>query len=202
MTRAAFVIFMLFMVIGLAPAYSATIEAKRGGVIEIKGPIEFGDFDKFSAKLGAFPDSKTVSLISPGGRVRDAVQIGRLLRLFEMGTVVPKGQVCVSSCVFIWAAGIWRELDPGANLYMHCVFAANDVKAAKDVKKTDLKTSKCSEKTNELLVRYLALVEMPQEAIPCAAKSRRSAGGFASNREGWASCQRHYREYSRDFQEE
>jgi hypothetical protein len=96
---------LALMVIGSAPAYSATIEAKRGGVIEIKGPIEFGDFDKFSAKLGAFPESKAVSLISPGGRVSDAVQIGRLLRLFEMGTVVPKGQVCGSSCVFIWAAG-------------------------------------------------------------------------------------------------
>ena len=49
---------LALMVIGSAPAYSATIEAKRGGVIEIKGPIEFGDFDKFSAKLGAFPDSR------------------------------------------------------------------------------------------------------------------------------------------------
>jgi hypothetical protein len=163
---------LALMVIGSAPAYSATIEAKRGGVIEIKGPIEFGDFDKFSAKLGAFPDSKTVSLISPGGRVGDAVQIGRLLRLFEMGTVVPKGQVCGSSCVFIWAAGIWRELDLGANLYMHCVFAANGVKAAKEVKKTDLKAFKCSEKTNEYLVRYLALVQMPKEAIDILTNSK------------------------------
>jgi hypothetical protein len=155
----------------IQPAPAATIEAK-GDTIEIKGMIELGDFDKFTVKLGRFPDSKTVSLNSPGGRARDAFQIGRLLRIWEMGTVVPAGQTCGSSCVLIWAAGIWRELGPGANLYMHCVFAAKHIKNAKDIKNTDLKTAKCAESANENLMRYLTHMGMPKEAIDILANSK------------------------------
>jgi hypothetical protein len=169
MTVTCVAVFMLFMAIRPAPAYGATIVAK-GNTIEIKGDIELGDFDKFSAKLGATPDAKIVSLNSRGGRARDAYQIGILLRIWEMGTIVPAGQTCGSSCVVIWAAGIWRELAPGASLYMHCHFNAN----VKDAKSIDYKAVKYGEAANENLARYFKRLEMPQEAIDILFKSKPS----------------------------
>src|SRR5262245_61084291 len=99
---------------------------------------------------------------------------GRSLRIWEMGTVVPAGQTCGSSCVLIWAAGIWRELGPGANLYMHCVFvfAAKHIKNAKDIKNTNLKSAKRRETANENLMRYLTHIGMPKEAIGILANSK------------------------------
>jgi hypothetical protein len=167
----ALVSLILFLLLASAPAKAATITAK-GNVIEIKGDIELGDSDKFSAKLGAFPDTKIVSLNSRGGRARDAYRIGVLLRIWEMGTIVPEGQTCQSACVVIWAAGIWRELAPGASLYMHCHFRVEGLNKVKDLSKIDLKTVKCSDVANENLARYYKHFGMPQEAIDILSKSK------------------------------
>ena len=89
----------------------------------------------------------------------DAFRIGILLRIFEMGTVVPAGQRCGSACVFIWASGITRELGPGANLFMHCTFKEKTPKTCAD---------------QALNVRYLTSTGMPQEAINILTTSKPS----------------------------
>ena len=180
---AALVSLILFLLLASAPAKAATITAK-GNVIEIKGDIEFGDFDKFSAKLGAFPDTKIVSLNSRGGRARDAYRIGVLLHIWEMGTIVPEGQTCQSACVMIWAAGIWCELAPGASLYMHCHFNAEGLNKVKDLSKIDRKTLKCADVANENLARYYKHFGMPQEAIDVLSKKQTNGQGARAAQHG------------------
>jgi hypothetical protein len=131
-------------------AVAATIEAE-GNTIEINGQIELGDFDKFVAKLIAHPETKTISLSSGGGVVNDAIQIGRLIRQKKYATFVPSGKRCGSACIFIWAAGIPRQLDPSGRLYIHCVY--------------DRKTLECLEGINGRLMNYLKFMGMPQEVI-------------------------------------
>src|SRR5262249_6407038 len=58
-----------------APAHSAIIEIKDNA-IEISGPIETGDFEKFVEIIANYPHSKIVSLNSRGGMAKDAVEIG------------------------------------------------------------------------------------------------------------------------------
>jgi hypothetical protein len=171
----ALVSLILFLLLASAPAKAATITAK-GNVIEIKGDIELGDSDKFSAKLGAFPDTKIVSLNSRGGRARDAYRIGVLLRIWEMGTIVPEGQTCQSACVVIWAAGIWRELAPGASLYMHCHFRVEGLNKVKDLSKIDLKTVKCSDVANENLARYTSTSECRRRRSTSCPKANQRIG--------------------------
>jgi hypothetical protein len=172
MSRAlcAFVVFILFMAIQPAPA--ATIEAK-GRIIEIKGDIDHGDFDKFSAKLGAAPDAKIVSIASPGGRAQPAYRIGVLLRIWQLGTVVPAGQRCASACVTIWAAGVWRELEPGAELYVHCPYRTPDATSKVKDLKLDLKKMQCDDAAKERLARYFKYLEMPQALIDIVLKSKK-----------------------------
>jgi hypothetical protein len=55
-----------------APAQSAIIEAKDNA-IEMSGPIETGDYEKFVATIANYPHRKIVSLSSGGGRAQDAL---------------------------------------------------------------------------------------------------------------------------------
>jgi hypothetical protein len=72
MIRALCAFVVLILIMAIRPAPAATIEAK-GHIIEIKGDIDHGDFDKFSAKLGAAPDAKIVSgdksELKPGAKI-------------------------------------------------------------------------------------------------------------------------------------
>ncbi len=81
-----------------------------------------------------------IYLASPGGDLAEAMKIGRLVRELKLHTVVPAGPyplpgtyvkysaadrhqlknpqenfMCTSACFFIFAAGITRELGPGAS---------------------------------------------------------------------------------------
>jgi hypothetical protein len=153
---------IFFFVLSVRPAPAATIEAKpKNKTIEIKGHIEEKDFDKFSAKLGAYPETQTVVLSSTGGLVREGYRISRLLRLFELATVVPADQTCGSSCVMIWAAGFPRLLGAGANLYVHCTYHR--------------KTRVCDNKATQAMTDYLKTLKMPQGAIDSMLKSQKAS---------------------------
>jgi membrane-bound ClpP family serine protease len=105
----AFVVFILFMAIRPAPA--ATIEAK-GHIIEIKGDIDHGDFDKFSAKLGAAPDAKIVSIASPGGRAQPAYRMHRVASRLSSPCRTRRSRRAPGASVWPWARV--REFDRGS----------------------------------------------------------------------------------------
>lgn len=85
-------------------------------VIEVSGPIVRGDHAKFSRAVSDVEtglrnsfysiERTEVTLASNGGDVDEALAIGRDIRRFSMFTRIY--DVCASSCVLIFAAGVER----------------------------------------------------------------------------------------------
>jgi hypothetical protein len=122
------------------PAKAATIVYRADDTqIFIVGQIVSGDFQRFNEALTASKgDLIAVNIISLGGSVAEAIQIGRLIRKLSLGTNVPnlasyapqaRAQLCseaasiaqspctcVSACFLIYAAGVARS---GNDIHIH-----------------------------------------------------------------------------------
>ena len=86
------------------------------------GTITPGTADAFEAELakrGGYV--KTVVLNSPGGSVRDALQMGRTIRDHKFATLVEAGETCVSSCPLVFAGGVTRQVGAKAKIGVHQV---------------------------------------------------------------------------------
>jgi hypothetical protein len=120
------------------------------GVV-IEGPITAGDYARFvKAVHEAGPGAETVYVMSPGGDVAEAMEIGFLIRTLRLRTSVPRGFsagaaqciipklsddrncTCQSACFFIFAAGVHRF---GNVVGIHTVFM--DHRALKDLSSTE-----------------------------------------------------------------
>jgi hypothetical protein len=101
---------------------------------DLRGPIVNGDYKKVEKLIeDSWPRLATISLESEGGSVREALQIGRILRKFLVttdvpanrcmvdvsGALVPSGLsvppnpdvdscVCASACALVWFGGVER----------------------------------------------------------------------------------------------
>src|SRR5262249_28583042 len=98
----------------LTPAVAAQFTRDGNGHLFVTGPIDQGDDERFAAVLDG--DVTTVSLTSNGGRVLEAVAIGRLIRARGLNTEVPIS--CVSACALVWAGGVKRTAV--GRVAMHC----------------------------------------------------------------------------------
>src|SRR5215471_13244927 len=115
--------FIDFLAIGLAgqlaaavtPAAAATI-VRNGDRIVLTGSIQPGDYTAFAAALD--DNIRIVVLGSDGGRVDEAMEIGRLIRKRRLDTAIPSS--CVSACALIWAGGKTRTVGVGGRLSVHC----------------------------------------------------------------------------------
>lgn len=67
---------------------------------------------------------KRLYLHSPGGSVRDALQMSRALRKAKIEAVVPRNAYCASSCPIVLSGGIERRVSRKAWVGVHQVFAA------------------------------------------------------------------------------
>ncbi len=106
---------------------AAAIDVSQNGspaIVRLSGPIEAGDFDKFSAAANELRDA-VVQLDSPGGLVREGIKIGQLIRAREFSTVVPNGKLCASACGYIWLAGKIRSVESAANVGFHAAYLAD-----------------------------------------------------------------------------
>jgi hypothetical protein len=108
---------------------AATIERDGdtglGPKLEFSGPITRDDVARFRAALldarrtlERPEEFVTVQLVSPGGDVYAAMEIGRLVRANDVHTKVQTTDIathtqnlCVSACVFIFAAGVSRDVN-------------------------------------------------------------------------------------------
>jgi hypothetical protein len=108
----------------------APIEKKCYDEIKISGDILDNDAQSFIKKinelrninknLGCLSDNKlraTISLESNGGSVSEAMKIGRIIRENEFRTSIYYNENCASSCVLIFASGIYRM--SGGNIQIH-----------------------------------------------------------------------------------
>jgi hypothetical protein len=98
----------------LTPVSAAQFTHGPDGRLFMTGVVSEGDDARFAAALD---DSvRTISLTSTGGRVYEAMAIGRIVRERGLNTEVPVS--CVSSCALVWAAGIKRTA--AGRVAMHC----------------------------------------------------------------------------------
>ena len=64
----------------------------------------------------------TVTLESPGGIVKDALEIGAEIRIRNYATMVSADAGCYSACALIWVAGARRYMDPTSKIGFHAVY--------------------------------------------------------------------------------
>ncbi len=103
---------------------SMTFELVGDSRLMATGTITPGTAKAFAdevAKRGSY--IRTVVLQSPGGSVRDALAMGRLIRESKFATEVDKGRYCASACPLIFAGGVERRAEPSAAIGVHQVAA-------------------------------------------------------------------------------
>lgn len=107
-------------------AESGTMRFERvaGGRVVAVGRIEPGTataFASFLSRQGG--EVKSIVLHSPGGSVRDALEMARAIRDAGIDTEVPDDAYCASSCPLVFAGGVKRLAGPMAWVGVHQVYA-------------------------------------------------------------------------------
>ncbi len=90
-------------------------------IISIRGPIEFGDDDKFF-DLAQQTEKAIVFLESPGGNVDTGISIGAEIAIRGFTTLVLDGDGCHSICAVIWVSGVRRYMSPDADISVHAAY--------------------------------------------------------------------------------
>ncbi|MFX0545710.1 hypothetical protein ACEWPL_009210 [Roseovarius sp. S1116L3] len=92
---------------------------RDGAALRVTGTIAPGDDERLAERLETEAGLERIVLNSPGGSVRDALDIGRSIRAAELDTVIEAGDVCFSACPYILAAGVARSAPKGAQVGVH-----------------------------------------------------------------------------------
>lgn len=91
-----------------------------GGTLRLLGRIAPGDAARFNSHLEDLPEPPVaLALSSPGGSVEDALAIGRQVREAGMTVAVGAGDICLSACPYILAAGVERAAHTDATVGVH-----------------------------------------------------------------------------------
>ncbi|MGI6852064.1 hypothetical protein [Mesorhizobium sp. 1B3] len=116
-------IFALMSWTGVATAADIDVIAVPGAIdfVIIKGEITDGDGDRFVDAVQN-REKVTVYLESPGGLVREALQIGAEIRLRNYATLVAGGDECFSACGLIWVSGARRYMSPDSLIGFHAAY--------------------------------------------------------------------------------
>lgn len=137
-------------------ATAAEIDSTRLGngreVIFVIGEVKAGDEEKFRDLSLKFPDA-VIAFDSPGGAVRPALEIGRLISLRSYPTVVLDKGICASACALMWLAGVPRFLEPGGRLGFHASYRDVDGRRIE------------SGVANALVGHYLSQLNLSQRAV-------------------------------------
>lgn len=105
------------------------MEFRRGteGRASAVGFIEVGTAAAFAQFLESQGDELTVLVLhSPGGSVRDAIEMARALREKGVATHVPTNGYCASSCPLVFAGGTARSVGEPAWVGVHQAFAPGE----------------------------------------------------------------------------
>ena len=86
----------------------------------LEGAIEAGDAERIVKQLSELtPPPEELYLNSPGGSVRDALELGRHLRREGFHTALRDGDICYSACPYLLAAGETRTVPDSASVGVH-----------------------------------------------------------------------------------
>lgn len=133
-------IFFASMFLIAVTTHAAQIEinvrATKSIILKFNGEIQSGDFDALrqliEPRLSVTNDFRWIELNSNGGDVATAMKIGRYIRRFEFDTTVQSNARCLSSCVFIFAAGLNRSAVTN-NIGIHRPFGTSVGSVPRDI---------------------------------------------------------------------
>ncbi|RIY03353.1 hypothetical protein D3218_00875 [Aureimonas flava] len=107
---------------GMARAMS--FHLGEGGVASAVGRIDAGTAEAFRHFLeDDGEDVRRIVLHSPGGSVRDAIAMSRLIRERALETEVPADGYCASACPLVLAGGVRRSAGEASWVGVHQVYA-------------------------------------------------------------------------------
>ncbi len=93
---------------------------EAGASILLEGAITAGDAARISKQIDELsPAPARVLLNSPGGSVRDALELGRYLREAALNTALRDGDICYSACPYLLASGVMRDIPETASVGVH-----------------------------------------------------------------------------------
>jgi hypothetical protein len=91
-----------------------------GPVLVAHGAISAGDDERFATYLDELTDMPAqVALYSPGGIVDVALSMGRMIREAELDTAILPGTFCLSSCPYMLAGGVNRQVSLSGAVGLH-----------------------------------------------------------------------------------
>lgn len=91
-----------------------------GAAVLLEGEIAGGDAPRILKQIQELPEAPARAIFnSPGGSVRDALELGRALRLAGMDTEMRAGDICYSACPYLLAAGVTRSIPDTAFVGVH-----------------------------------------------------------------------------------
>jgi hypothetical protein len=148
-----------------------TFELEGDGRLKASGTIMPGTAEEFAAEItkrGSY--IKTVVLRSPGGSVRDALAMGRLIRQKQFSTQVESGRYCASSCPLVFAGGVERRASSNAAIGVHEVaaLASDNFSAAASMKNAQQISAECQLYLREMgvdLEVWIRAMETPREEL-------------------------------------
>jgi uncharacterized protein len=134
---------LMLIIASARAAVSATITIHEpdgdGRVfVDVVGKINDEDFKTFKEKtnqiypIGSGDPKKQVivTLISYGGSINSALQIGDQIRTKGMSTFVPGNRTCASACALIWLAGKPRTVGDTPQIGFHAAYDSTTRQAA------------------------------------------------------------------------
>jgi hypothetical protein len=90
------------------------------GSWRLEGAVAEGDANRLIPQIDrAVPPIEALLLQSPGGSVRDALDLGRHLRAAGIATEILSGEFCYSACPYLFAGGTTRTAAPSASIGVH-----------------------------------------------------------------------------------
>ncbi|GFE65359.1 hypothetical protein [Litoreibacter roseus] len=92
---------------------------QESDVLTLTGAISPGDAERFTETLEGMSGVTQIRLNSPGGSVRDALDIGRAIRDAEFDVVAGATDICLSACPYVLASGIARRVHADAQVGVH-----------------------------------------------------------------------------------
>ncbi|KIN60419.1 Periplasmic protein-like protein [Sulfitobacter noctilucae] len=93
---------------------------EAGGTVLLEGSIAAGDGVRLAKDIAALSTPpERVILNSPGGSVRDALELGAFLRDSGFETAMRDGDICYSACPYVLAAGTARDIPDTASVGVH-----------------------------------------------------------------------------------
>lgn len=89
----------------LLPVLAADIYVERGHQVHIDGEIRTGDAERVASLISGMRILSSFIVKSPGGNVEEALRISSLIDGTNATFRIKRGELCISSCFFMFIAG-------------------------------------------------------------------------------------------------